>query len=367
MRSRIACGLLALAALSSLAVPAGAAGAAPRAGRLYAGIAKLNGQLALMGQGASGVGLSRKQALLELRFKNRDGYTISVVAFGQTVALDVSRARFRGAARGTRRGTRERVLEATYFAHGRVTPRSIEASFGELGRIDMRFRPSGRRLHSTRKAGCAKPTGAVIATLGSFEGELRFRGEQGYTAVDARRVPGRSVDLRALLTCVLGVSPQADATLPPARAPFGIRLPQLVAERAAAASQVPSVPTHPSAGPKTTTLVANRKEALGRTVFAAQVRDGGHARFLAAEEDSEGSIGVVRLVYARGAPPAFSFERTLAGAKVDPPAPFSGAAELSHGPRNEKSWSGSLAVSFLGAADVPLTGPLFNASLSQGL
>jgi len=362
---RLACLLLALTAPACAAAPAAAA-PAPSARALYAGVARLNGQLALMGQGASALGLPpRRRTLSELRFENRDGYTISVVAFGQTVALDVSRARFRLRGRGgARRKLRERVLETTYLAHGRVTPGSIEASFGGLGRISMRFRPGGRQVRATRGAGCRKPSGAAIAQLGAFEGVLRFRGEGGYTAVDARRVPGRSVDLRALLACLLGVAPNAAASLPAPHAPLGIRLPGLVSPRGAPG--VPSTPTHPSGAPRSTSLLASRKEALARLVFATQEREGGAARFLAVEQASAGSLGIVRLAYARGAAGRFSFDDALAAATVHPPAPFSGRAELRRGPGDAKSWSGPLAVSFLGAPGVPLTGPPFGVSLSQG-
>lgn len=363
---RIACGLLALAALSCAAAPADAARPRPPARQLYAGIARLNGQLALMGQGSSTLGLAPRRTLFELRFRNHDGYTISVLASGQTVALDVSRVRFGAQSRGgKRRRVRERVAETTYLAHGRVTPDSISASFGELGRIAVRFRPSGREVHATRKAGCKRPNDAVIAKLGSFAGKLSFRGEGGYTSVEARRAPGRSVDLTALLACVLGVSPRADATLPAPRAPLGIRLPEVVAQRGGGPG-VPSAPTHPSGGPRSTTLVADRKEALARLIFAAQVRGEGRPRFLAADQASAGSIGIVRIASVRGAAREFSFDDSLSSGTVEPPPPFRGSAELRRGPRNAKSWSGTLSVSFLGAPDVPLTGAPFGAWLSQG-
>jgi len=365
---RTVAALLALAALPCIAAPAGAAQQVRPARQLYAGLARLNGQLALMGQGSSTLGLPPGRTLSELRFRNHDGYTISVLALGQTVALDVSRARFGARPQGDRRRKlRERVAETTYLAHGRVTRRSIAASFGELGRVALRFRPSGRDVHATRKAGCRKPNGAVIAKLGSFEGRLSFRGEGGYTSVEARRVPGRSVDLTALLACVLGVSPKDGAALPQSHAPLGIRLPGLVAQRGGSGGPgVPSTPTHPSGGPRSTTLVADRKEALARLVFAAQVQGGGRPRFLAVDQASVGSIGIVRLAYVRGAAHELSFDDSLSSGAVQPPPPFRGSAELRRGPHDAKSWSGSLAVSFLGAPDVPLAGAPFGAWLSQG-
>lgn len=363
---RIVFCLVVLAAVSCAAAPA-AAQPSPSARQLYGGIARLNGQLALAGQGSSSLGLSPRRTLYELRFENRDGYTISLEAFGQTVALDVSRARFRTEERGGRpRKVRERVSETTYLAHGRVSGGSIAASFGDLGRVALRFRPSGRQLRATRRAGCKKPNDSVIASLGAFEGTLSFRGEGGYTSVEVGRAPGRSVDLTALFACLLGVSPRAGASLPPARAPFGIELPGPVGARdGAGGPSAPSVPTHPSGGPRSTTLVATRKEALARLVFATQER-GGAPRFLAVDQASAGSVGVVRLAYVRGDEGDFSFDDALSTARVEPPPPFLGSAELRRGLGNAKSWSGQLAVSFLGVPGVPLTGAAFGVSLSQG-
>jgi hypothetical protein len=368
MRGRriVAC-VLVFAALLLCAAPASAAEASPSARQLYAGVARLNDELALMGQGSSTLGLPGNVSLSELRFQNRDGYTISVVAFGQTVALSVSRARTHSRRDGkTHRKIRDRVSATTYLAHGKVTPTSIVASFGDRGRIAVRFRPSGHGVHATRNAGCKRRRGGVIADLGVFTGELRFEGEGGYTSAEVHRMPGRSVDLAALLACLFGLSPGRHAALPSPSAPLGIHLPGLVAAGLDSAPSSPSVPTHPSTGPVSTTLVAGRKLALSRTVFAAQARGNGPTHFLALDQVSEGSLGVVRLAYVRGAPSAFAAEDTLSSATATPPPPFSGTATLEHRPQSTKSWSGSLAVSFLGAPHVPLTGPPFSALLARG-
>lgn len=363
-RRTIGC-LLALAAALLTVTPASAY--SPSAPALLAGVQRLDHELALMGQGSSALGAAGGQALSELRFENRDGYTVSVVAFGQTVGLSVSRSQVRRPPPGGGgRKVRERASTTTYLAHGKVTPTSIEASFGDRGRIAVRFRPSGRAVHATQKAGCRKPGSGSLAALGVFAGELSFEGEGGYTSAKVHRVPGRSIDLAALIACLIGASPNGQATLPHAQAPLGIRLPGLVAAHAYGSPSTPAVPTHPSTGPESTNLVANRKLALARTVFAAQMRGKGRPRFLAVEEASEGSIGVVRVAYARGAVGQFVADRTLSNGTVSPPPPFAGTAALRRGPGSAKSWSGPLAVSFLGAPHVLLTGEPFGAWLSRG-
>lgn len=364
VRRTIAC-LLAAAATLLTAAPATAS--TPSSLRLLAGVQRLNAELALMGQEGTSPLASGDRALSELRFRNSDGYTISVVAFGQTVALSVSRSQLQGGRTSGGRGkVRERSRTSTYFAHGRVTPTSISASFGDRGRISVRFRPSGREVHAGHRAGCRRRGGPRLADLGVFSGELRFEGEGGYTSAEVHRVPGRSIDLAALLDCLLGASPGAHARLPAAQAPLGIRLPAPVGGRLTRAPSVPAVPTHPGTGPESTALVADRKLALDRTVFAAQMRGKGRPRFLAAEEASEGSIGVVRVAYARGAPGSFTADRTLSSARVSPPAPFAGDGTLQRSLGSARSWDGSLTVSFLGVPRVPLTGAPFGIRLSRG-
>lgn len=332
--------LAGIAAMAALLGPstANAAAGPPAAAQLLAGAAQLRGQLALLGQGSGPLGLPGRAALAKLSFTNRDGYTISVIAYDQTVALKVSRGRRGGSAHGA-----ERFSATTYLAHGEVTATSIRASFADRGRIAVRFRPSGRKIRASGPAGCGRRGKVVIGRRGLFVGDLRFRGEGDYTSADAHRVRGASVDFRPLAGC------RADAAR--------------TAQRLSSAA--PGVGTHPSAGPTRTTLLVRRKLPVSQTAFEARRRGSERARFAAIDASSEGSIGIVRFAIAAGPRSAFAFDGPLASAAVAPPAPFSGEGAFQHGPGGEKSWSGSLAVSFLGAPRAPLTGPAFRAVLAQ--
>lgn len=359
MRSRLACAGLALLAALLCAQPAVAA-PPPSAPALMAGVSQLNDELALMGQGSSALGLPSHRTISELKFENNDGYSIVVIARDQTVALRIAHTYGRG------RGS-SRASTATYLAHGKVTPTSIMASFGDRGRIDVRFRPSGRKLLATRKAGCKSPSGGVLARFGIFAGELRFQGEGGFTSAEVHRVPGQSIDFNALVACLFGATAHGQrAVLPAPKLPWGIHLPGADVGVRRATPETPSVQTHPSHGPKPTTLLADHKTPLTRTVFAAQMRGRGKARLLALESASEGPIGVIRYVKTETLPSVFSFDGILSSASVKPPAPFSGTGAYEQGPGNAKSWTGSLAVSFLGAPHVPLTGSPFVARLARG-
>jgi hypothetical protein len=336
-----------------------AAARTPSAPALLARATQPRDELDLLGQSSGPFGRQGKAAVSELKFTNRDGYQFTVVAFEQTVALSISKGR-----EDLRGGSVGRFSTTTYLAHGKVTPTAIQASFAGRGRIALRFRPSGKELHASRDAGCSRPNGSVIAQLGLFVGELRFRGEGGYTSTEIHRIHGGSVDLATLLACRPGPTlPGLDGSSAPPPSPG--RPARTTAPRLPRADpSSPAVPTHPSRGPKRTTLLANLKLPLSRAVFGAQLRGEGPARFLAAEEANEGRIGIVRLASASGPQSTFTFDDTLADATVAPPTPFTGKGVFQRG-IGEKSWTGSLAVSFLGAPTVPLTGSPFQAQLVQ--
>lgn len=327
------------AAVALLLVPAAAdAGALPLAPALHSRITRVGDELALLAR-ESGSGAPQPEfAVSELRFTNRDGFRIGVVAYGQTVALSVSnrhRPRLDAAVR--------RSSNTTYLAHGKVTPTSIEASFGDRGRIAVRFRSSGRELRATRRAGCGRPSNRVVARLGVFSGALRFRGEGGYTSAMVSRARGGVIDFDALARCLAGAAP------PPRPAMFSVQ----------------ETPTHPSRRPKLTTFTAGRKLPVAWTLFGVRVREDGDPRFVAVDLSVEGRLGIARFVSARGSRSSFAFEDSLAAASVSPPVPFSGEGIFRHDAGGAKTWSGSLAVSFLGAPRVPIAAAPFSTRLVQ--
>ncbi len=301
------------------------------------------------GQGRPGGG-----ALVEFSFQNRDGYKIDVAGFGQTVALTVAR-------HGKNGGS-----SATYLAHGTVTPTSIRASFAERGRVAVRFRPTGRAIRPAGRNRCGARHDGAIGRRGVFVGGLRFRGEAGYTSASIHRAPGASVDYRAFIACLLsGLPSQRDAAQVDARLPAG--LPAFGGAVPGALGKLPQgleVPTHPSPGPKPTTLSADHKLPLDRTLFEARSRGHGKVEFAAIDERSEGSIAVVRYVALRAAPATFVADDALSLAGVTPPAPFSGSGSWRRSGA-ARVWTGSLAVSFLGAPDVRLTGSGFSSALAR--
>jgi hypothetical protein len=357
-------GLVAGALLCGTPAAVADASSAVTAPALFSQVSELDQIAELLGRRSKRPRLRPNPSLSVLSFKSHDGYVISVFASQQTVALRVAR----DYGRKNRRGNRPRqALSTTYLAHGRATPDSIEASFGDRGRISLRFRPTGRDVRASRKAGCKRVGGLPVARLGFFVGELRFLGEDGYTSARVHRVRGGSINLAALLACLIGSGPAGrNALLPSATLPIDLRPFGIGAHRYGSAPSSPGAPTHPSRRPKRTVLVSDHKLPLAQTVFAALGRDSGPARFLGLETSTEGSIGIIRLAFTTADGSSFTSDDSLAKAAVDPPPPFAGTASFDHGPGNVKSWAGSLAVSFLGKPRVPLAGPPFEARLVRG-
>lgn len=267
---------------------------------------------------------SRSTATPRFDFETGNGYRVAVAGLGPDVVVGVRR--------------RHSLARTTYIARGVVSPTRLEASFGDLGGIAVRFRPSGRVVRTKSRPHCKGPD-HITSRLGAFVGEIRFSGEGGYAAVDFHRVKGR-VSSPLSLQC--------------APAAFG--------HERGGSNSIGS----PQQGSKLTMLSANWKTALSSTAFVAATGFVDKTLFFASSERSEGSVAIVRQAIALAPARTFAFDNALTLAGVTPPAPFSGTGSFQASPDGARSWTGSLAVSFPGAENMPLSGPQFKVVLSSG-
>jgi hypothetical protein len=264
----------------------------------------------------------------EFRLPADNGYAIVVGGRGPTAFLIAIRPS---------RPPRPTGASSTYIAHGTVSSTAIKARFGSLGRVDVGFRPSGKVTRSKPIRRC-QGANRTITSYGVFVGEVRFRGEGGYTEVNVHRVKGKVVS-RPSLRC------QIAAVL----AGHG-------GDRGEGAKRKEA---------KTTSLVAEMRSGVTATAFKATTTRAGTTRFVAATERTEGKLGLYRVAFTKASPLTFAFDSALSFGSVTPPAPFSGTASLQRNVDGTKSWTGPLAVSFPGEPDVPLTGPEFKAQLAR--
>lgn len=264
---------------------------------------------------------SRSTATPRFDFETGSGYTVTVSGLGPDVVIGVRR--------------RHSLATTTYIARGVVSPTRLEASFGDLGGIAVRFRPSGRVVRTKSRPHCKGPD-HITSRLGAFVGEVRFSGEGGYASVDVHRVKGR------------------------VSSPLSLRCAPSVFQHERGGSDSIGSSTQSS---KLTLLSADWKTALSSTAFAAAAGFVDKTLFFASSERSEGAVAIVRQAIALAPARTFAFDNALTLAGVTPPPPFSGTGTFQAGPDGATSWTGSLAVSFPGAENMPLSGPQFKVVL----
>jgi hypothetical protein len=265
---------------------------------------------------------------LSFQFTAGDGYKITVAGYDATAAVTAAKP---DPAHG-------RYAWSSYVARGKVSPTSIHVSFGALGHADMRFHQSGPITYGKRHHHCL---GADRYTIrpGVFVGTVRFRGEGGYVSAKVHRVKGKVVTPRSL-ACFDSLFEEFEEF-----------------EEGGGGHGAKEKP-------KVTRLRSFLRSGLTAIYFVASER-GGKAHFTAEMEQTIGSLGVFRGVSTHASPSTFASDNALSTAGITPPRPFSGSGTLERGPTGKKSLAGSLAVSFLGAPNVPLTDPRFKTQLTR--
>jgi len=252
------------------------------------------------------------------------GYGVSVSGIGSTVTVEVARDHGRAA--------------TVYIARGTVTPGRVQASFGDLGRVAMRFLPSGQISLSKPLRHC---NGASLykSRLGVFAGSFQFKGENGYISVHAHRAKGAIRD--SLAPHCVRQGPRGPA--------------QSVARSSGDGFQ--------SIEPES--LAASWRHGVSSASFAA-IGFRKDILYLTFAEQSEGALAKIRFAFTSGPAKALSINDALTQARVTPPAPFKGTGTYRAAPDGTTTWTGALSVNFPGAGHFPLTGPLFETELGAG-
>jgi hypothetical protein len=263
------------------------------------------------------------------------GYEISVTGVGDVVAIEVTRPARNKSPLQKFLGLEQAAT--AYVARGTVTPTRIAANFGKFGRVDVRFRPSGRVAKSKPRRRC-RGVDHFTSRLGVFVGGIRFSGEKHYATVRAHRAKGR-IRSPLQLRCVGSFfRPRPGRRARPVR-------------------------QHPSFTP--TFLVAGWRHAIAATELLS-FRSKRVTLFLAISEESMGSMAELRYAIATARSKVFDMNDALTAATIAPPAPFHGKGIYAAAPDGTASWTGPLSVSFPGAPRTPLTGPQFEVELSAG-
>jgi hypothetical protein len=235
------------------------------------------------------------------------GYEIALLTAGDRVAIAPSRRR----------------VASLYEVAGRVSDTRIEARFGRLGRVSGRYERVGLLGEEPRpdRDGCEDPFSFV-----RFVGTISFRGEDGYTAIEERRVGGYLRD------------PAARRCRQRARASV-VRRRHLNTQLVAASKR----------GGVTTFVSVRRLSGDPRAGLEASREERRDGMFVFRQ--AETTIGGDNALIASGpgVQPPFAF--------VAPPKPFGGTAVFDPTAPWGSAWTGSLTAWFPGLGRTPLTGP----------
>lgn len=236
------------------------------------------------------------------------GYKIGVSTYGGAVYAEVWRG-----GRGHRTST-------AYLVHGLGTPKRLQATFGQFGRVEMRFRESRNRTWRGKRRTC-RGANRFIKRRGTFHGSFRFRGEGGYVSVRIHRAKGAVV----------------------------VPAPKCQHRRHSESTFALSSALQPSG------LLSIDRDGSDSTIFLA-IEGRRASVFLAADEEARAKVAIVRFALLRSKNEVRSNE-ALTAASVSPAAPFHGTGRYRAAPDGSTTWSGDLSVNFPGAPRSPLTGP----------
>lgn len=208
-----------------------------------------------------------------------------------------------------------------YLAKGRANRHGIDVDLGRFGEIHARF--TGHPVKKAENFSCRgrRP----IEMRGMLEGNLRFRGEDGYVEVSSKRVKASYVhNFREV--CDVGVDPPRKA--------------------------------------KVADVLSARGKSEGRTIrFSAFYLESiGVPVISASTVERVGRVTVWKLSTSVNEKSRLEFSPPTGRPQtvtVKPTFPFSGSASYAVQPDGSVDWSGDLRVSFAGLGEVALTGPGF--------
>jgi hypothetical protein len=276
---------------------------------------------AVVGQAGTSLRMSPSQAgrKVEASFtvKGTHRYRVAVLITGKGAQVVASKAH-------------TAVLYST--SQSRITANGFQANFGGLGRINVEFHLNGPQVHGAASTGCNARDGQH----GVFIGKIRFHGESNFTSVVKRRANGEVSELgQSGGSCGSRDRPIIGATSSHSSTGYGVK----------AVLEGNNGFVVFSAGQKSIGEFKSWESRVGIPLGLRSIAKHG-VPFTALSVERRSGMQIVRLAAAVGAKSALSVPADGLSARVTPPAPFAGYAQIE--PCSMNRWSGSLRVSFPG-------------------
>lgn len=214
---------------------------------------------------------------------------------------------------------------------GHATASGVDAKFGHLGHVTVKFRSNGKRpAHPPAgELKDCKYVGRNRERLGSFVGRIYFRGEHGYTNVQLRGAHGRSGFAR-LLRCPKSRPPIHTESAHPKVPPYSVSV------------SLPKAEFYAGSG----AFGQLGLEAIDLLSLGLKELPAHGVAFAAKESEIRSSLFITRIAVAKGEETSFDVDQEGKSARLAPPFPFQGAAVVENCPTPE--WDGALRVSFPG-------------------
>lgn len=251
----------------------------------------------------------------DFQLRGSNGYRIRVLVVGNWVLLRARSGRVSG----------------EYLVKGRVDGQRLEAQFGSLGQISVRFR---RDPHENGPGAADCGDLGDLTERGEFLGTIQFVGESEYTAVEATEAPGSAF--------VFPSKECGRATLSRDEVPLtGITTHLYAISKGPQRLASLNVFGFPGRGRVfVVASLAEQRGAMTVNRMATAVVGGGNSFF---------ASGVGK--------PGFAF--------LKPPKPFSGNATFGETGDSSSAWTGSLAAWLPGLGKVSFAGPAFASDLCR--
>ncbi len=219
-------------------------------------------------------------------------------------------------------------VAASYEVPAEVTGTTIDAKLGGVGRISVEFHPRGKPQIASIK--CNR-SAKLRYQPGVWVGEIEFKGEEGFTRVEARFA--KQITWPFLLIACPYISEPVE---------LGPELPGALL------------------------LGGWRSKAHSVGLEAITKRPGGPLKVIASIEEQKGQLHISRVASGFYSGTGFEFDPTLITATLRPLGPiFSGVAAYSRFAEPQRRWTGDLSVDLPGRSNLALTGTRFRVSLEH--